>query len=334
MGTEQQSFIFRANRFFVDLKSKRYPNAVTLAEKCECSKNTAQRTIYRMRDEYQVPLDYDSSERGYYLTNSAFEFPTLLPPGKDELTALLLAREFLSGVDAPDVTGALENLWSKYSTNSAEARSLENLSRVFTCDSTMVADLADNGILKIVKAAQTGESLRLSYKSPWRHPVAKHYEGRALRAHFSDGNLYLLFRDVSGRELILNAAFIKSFEILEKDLVFAPGDASTKGASNWLDGFGVWSGEPVEEIEVHILHPASEYYAAQRWHAEQRDEWEGDMLIRKFPGIVSPEVTRRILSLGKFIKCIKPAPLAAKVLEDAMALVQALKGAAVVGTVS
>lgn len=333
MATEQHSFIFRANRFFTELKSRQYPNAVTLAEKCECSKNTAQRTIYRLRDEYQVPLDYDSSEKGYFLTNAGYQFPTLLPPGKDELTALLLAREFLSGVDAPDVTAALDHLWVKYSNNSAAARGLEGLSRVFSCDSTMVADLADHGILRIVNAAQAGESLRLSYKSPWRHAVAKTYEGRALRAHFSDGNLYILFKEVSGRELILNAAFIKNFEVLDYDLSFAVGEKD-KAISNWLDGFGVWSGDPVEEIEVEILHPASEYYASQRWHEDQKDEWRGDVLVRKFPGIVSPEVTKRILSLGRFIKSIKPETLAAKVLEDALALAKALKGAGVIGRVS
>lgn len=327
MVIDGTSFLRRAQRFFVELAANRYPNAVSLAEQSACSKNTAQRTIYRLRDEYLVPLDYDPSEKGYFLKDPAYVLPALLPPGKDELIALLLAREFVQHLDAADLNAHLERLWVQFAaSNPFAAKELEPITKVFSCDSTVIGDIADSGILNYISAATTGESVRVRYRSPWRHTAEKTYEGRLLRVHFSDGNLYLLLAEKSGRECIFNAAFVLEFAILNESLQFEKSPrGSAVGSENWLDGFGVWAGESLQQIRIEITAPASRYYAAQRWHSDQEDTWDGDVLIRTFPGIPSPEVVRRILSLGKFVRAIEPPDLAEQVFQDAWFLVQTLQ---------
>lgn len=324
------TFLKRAQWFFVELKSNRYPNASQLASSCRCSKNTAQRTIYRLRDEFLVPIEYDGSQRGYYLSDKNYTFPISLPPGKDELAALLFAREFLSSVEAKDVKELLDVLWGKFAaSNTLVARELEPLSGVFSCDSTVIGDLADRGLLTFVNAAYTGELLRINYKSPWRHDEAKSYEGQVVRVHFSDGSLYLLFDELSGRRLIFNASFVRKVEIMSDGTAPRRSTAGPQhGAENWLDGFGIWSGESLEQVEIRIRPPAAEYYAAQRWHEDQIDSWEDGQLVRKFPGMVSPELVRRILSLGQYLSIVKPKALAGKALADAKLLVEALEESA------
>lgn len=327
MVVDGNSFLRRARAFFLELSAGRYPNASSLAELCGCSRNTAQRTIYRLRDEYLVPLEYESSEKGYYLIDKSYQLPNVLPPGKDELTALLLVRDLAATIDAEDLQLNLDSLWSQFAANNTGiTRDLEPLTQVFSCDNTIIGDIADRGLLRYVFAAAAGESVEITYRSPWRENEDKIHRGRIARAHLSDGSLYLLFIRESGREMILNAAFIHDYKVLSESLPIPPTKPENSGAENWLKGFGIWAGTDLTEIELQILPPASMYYAAQRWHADQTDTWDGEVLIRKIPGIVSPEIVRRVLSLGRFVKSVKPDSLRDLVFADAWALMKALEG--------
>jgi predicted DNA-binding transcriptional regulator YafY len=326
MVVDGNSFLRRAQRFFLELRAGRRPNATSLAELCGCSRNTAQRTIYRLRDEYLVPLEYDSSEKGYFLADPTYQLPSLLPAGRDELTALLLARDTLAALDAPDLQRDLDSLWTHLAAgNGAVARDLEPLAAVFSADATVVGAVADAGLLKFVGAAAAGEHVRLTYRSPWRHSENRTYAGRILRVHLSDGSLYLKFHEARGREMILNCAFIKSFTTLDHSLELQPvKDPAFKGAENWLEGFGVWAGSTPIEIRVTIAPPASTYYGAQRWHEDQIDTWQSDTLVRAFPGIVSPELVRRVMSLGRYVRSIDPPELRDAVENEARAMLSAI----------
>jgi predicted DNA-binding transcriptional regulator YafY len=191
----------------------------------------------------------------------------------------------------------------------------------------VIADITDKGVLNYVAAAAAGENISIRYRSPWRHTEDKIYRGRIAQVHFSDGNLYLLFNEESGREFVLNAAFIKEYLVLKEPIAMSKRqEGGTKlGSDNWLEGFGIWAGEELQEIEVAILAPASRYYASQSWHEDQQDEWQdGEILVRRFQSIVSPELVRRILSLGRYVSSIKPEELREQVLNDAQALVKGL----------
>ncbi len=319
MVIDGNQFLKRAQVIYKELKSQKYPNTRSLSKLCGCSRNTAQRTLYRLRDEYLVPLDYDESRKGYYLKDPNYPFANFLPPGRDELTALLLARCMVEALDAPDLVNQLKTLWNQFSiNNSSVSRELEPLLKYFSYDLTTVGDLVDWGVLKWVTAAAAGESVRLTYRSPWRHTQDKIYEGQILNVRFSDGALYLRFLDSEGHARILNASFIKSSEILKYD-VKPPKNSSNPDlvkSENWFETFGVWSGENAEEIEIHIAAPASNYYSTQRWHEDQEDTWDGTTLIRKFPGIVSPELVRRALSLGRHVTKISPPTLKSLVAQE------------------
>ncbi len=329
MVVDGTSFVRRAQVFFTALSRGERPNSASLATACNCSKNTAQRTIYRLRDEYMVPIEYDSSVKGYYLKDPNYSLPPFLPPGKDELIALLLARDIVQPLEALDLKNCLDALWLQYSANNrAVNRDLEPIRDVFSCDSTVIADIADKELLRYVTAASAGDSVRIRYRSPWRDTADKTYDGRLLRVHLSDGNVYLLFAEKDGREMVLNAAFVKDYEVLPYQVplnVSAQKCMKIIGSEHWLEGFGVWAGEELQEVEVHILPPASRYYAAQRWHADQEDAWQGDVLVRRFPSIISPELVRRVLSLGRYVTDVKPDELRQALIKNAEALLDALK---------
>ena len=323
MVTDGNPFLKRALVFFDELKNDNSPNASTLAKMTNCSRNTAQRTIYRLRDEYLVPFDYNNEKRGYYLKDKNYNFPTILPPGKDELTALLLSRSIISAIDDETINSILETLWHKFIVANKNINvELKEVAKVFSSDSTAIGDIADCGLLKLVSYAAIGESLVVKYKSPWRHSEIKTYLGKILRVHYSDGNLYVLFINQDGENRLFNAAFIKEIKVSEE--IVKINNLKESGSENWLDGFGIWAGEELEDIEIKIASPASEYFASQRWQAEQVDRWQGDVLVRSFQSIISPELVRRILSLGKYIVDIKPLKLKEMVCEDAKKLLENL----------
>ncbi|MCO6429816.1 MAG: WYL domain-containing protein [Deltaproteobacteria bacterium] len=320
MSPRAVTFLHRAHTFFAELEKDTFPNANSLAEQCDCSRNTAQRTIYRLRDEFSAPIEYDPSRKGYYLTDRTYKLKETLPPGKDELTSLLLARDLVNSLDATDITDALDRLWAQYAANNpAVSRDLLPLIDRFSSSLTTIGRLADEGILHYLTAAARGDNVEITYSSPWRGTEGKKYRGRIMHVHFSDGALYLKFWDMTGRDIILNASFVSSCEILNESLdykspSYAPGQPSI---DNWLEGFGVWASENVEEVEISIAPPASKYFAKQMWHEDQTDTWEtGDVLIRKMPAIISPELVRRVLSLGRHVVGLGPDGLREKVRDE------------------
>jgi predicted DNA-binding transcriptional regulator YafY len=314
---DTSTFLKRSLIFQAELQRNAYPNASTLADLCGCSRSTAVRTIDRLRYEFGVPLEYDESNRGYYLTKSDFSFASL-PPGRDELVVLILLGELLGMIDDSSLKGAVSSLWAHVTNGRADVHyDLEQIKGRFSSETTSVAKLADVDLLRLLDLSHKGQPVNVRYRSPWRHEEDKVYLGMFQRFHFSDGILYAMFEEHSGRRLVLNVSFIKELQPVDAIPHHAPGDQKLKNLDpHWLEGFGVWSGAEPLTIEVAILAPASRYYAAQTWHPDQEDLWDGDTLIRRFPGLPSPELNRRILSLGRFVRSVKPESILKEIERD------------------
>lgn len=314
---DTSTFLKRSLVLQGELQKRNYPNASTLAAMCGCSRSTAMRTIDRLRYEFGVPIEYDESNRGYYLTNPDFSFASL-PPGRDELVALVLLSELATMIDDTSLQDALSSLWTRITNGRSDVdHDLEHIKNRFSSETTSVAKLADIDLVRILTLCHRGQPVVIRYRSPWRHEEDKDYGGLFERLHFSDGILYAMFKDQRERQLILNVSFIKEIkEVVELPPIPSGEEVEPPSKPYWLEGFGIWSGSKPETIEITIAPPASRYYAAQTWHVDQEDSWDGDILIRRFPGIASPELTRRVLSLGRFVLSVKPEVILSQMKED------------------
>lgn len=319
---DTSTFLKRSLVFQAELQRNSFPNASTLADLCDCSRSTAVRTIDRLRYEFGVPIEYDESHRGYYLSKSDFSFASL-PPGRDELVVMILLGELLGMIDDSTLKSAVSSLWAHLTNGRSDVHyDLEQIRGRFSSETTSVAKLADTDLLILLDLCHKGQPVAIKYRSPWRHEEDKEYVGLFERFHFSDGILYAMFEDQSGRHLVLNVSFIKDL----KEVPSLPPRPSTPpgsehNASHWLEGFGVWSGAEPLTVEIAILAPASRYYAAQTWHPAQEDIWDGDTLIRRMPALPSPELNRRILSLGRFVRSVKPESILKEIERDVAHLV-------------
>lgn len=323
MYSDGSAFMRRAQLFHAELRKGAYPNAASLAKLAGCSKNTAQRTIDRLRQEFGMPCEYDRQEHGYRLTNKYFQMP-LLNPAKDELIALLLMRELSNVLDDAEISEKLENLWVRYKGAAPNlALELDKVATVFSSDSTVIAELSDTGVFEFLAAATDKAQVMIRYQSPWRHNAPEEYRGIIRKVSHSDGTLYLHFKEFEGREIVLNASFVLGLIVLPatEQIKLPIGDATEIKEK---DSFGIWEGESVNAL-LKIAPPASRYYARQKWHESQNDSWDGETLVRTLKTPISPEIIRRILSLGRFVEAVEPVSLREAVGREAACLSEALK---------
>jgi predicted DNA-binding transcriptional regulator YafY len=273
-----------------------------------------------MQTEYGLPIKYSTSEKGYYLTDPDFKLD-VLPPGKDELVALFLLKDAAESLDAEDLNNSIDLLWRSITSGNKSLRNdLRKLTQVFSSDFTAVGTMADLGILDLLNAASTGETVELEYESPWRHNKPKKYIGKIEHVHLSDATVYLLFKEHTGRSIVLNASNILSFQIVTEN---PPSSAepiahsqSLADAKNWLSGFGIWANEEMHSVEIDISSPASKFYSKQRWHPAEENIQNDGFITKKFQSIISPELVRRILSIGSYIRDIRPKALKDMVTEE------------------
>lgn len=323
MYSSGKQFTKRAMNLFLELKANNFPNAQKLSKTYSSSARTWSRLIEELTCTGYWPISYDSEKRGYYLTDPEFQFSPL-PPGKEELTALLLMRQLAENIDDVSLLEKLDLLWDGYRAgNSSLSTDLERVMQIFSTDSTEMGVLSDQGILKYIDYAVSGAHLDLTYKSPWTHPEPKLYQGQVQRLHFSDSKLYMLFLDTEGKERVLNCSFIIS--ISESNELLKLKNISSRVANDWLKGFGVWAGEDLQDIKISIMPPAAEYYAKVIFDDSQEDEWDGGILVRRFKAMISPELKRKILGLGSYLIDIKPEGLKVQILEDVDKLVNRLR---------
>jgi predicted DNA-binding transcriptional regulator YafY len=327
---ETSTFLKRALILQGELQRNSYPNASSLAEACGCSRSTAMRTIDRLRYEFGVPLEYDETERGYYLSNREFSFASL-PPGRDELVVMVLLSELLTMIDDLSLRTALSSLWARITNGRSDlAFDLDLLRTRFSSDSTSIAKLADIDLPRLLQLSHLGQPVSVNYRSPWRHDSDREYSGTFKRVHYQDGILYSLFDDYRGRQLVFNVSFIKEIRVIENLPEIVSGEDVGVGVvpskHYWLEGFGIWSGAKPETISITISPPASRYFAAQVWHPEQEDFWEGDNLVRSFPGIPSPELSRRVLSLGRYVVSVSPSEVLEQIKDDVAQLSRLVGG--------
>lgn len=275
------------------------------------------RTIDRLRYEFGVPIEYDESNRGYYLTNPHFSFAAL-PPERDELIALVLLRELSTIIDDSSIHDAISSLWIRLTNGRADMDGdLERMRTRFSVESAAVGRLPAIDVIRIITLCHEGHQVVLTYHSPLDGRGAQAFEGVFERLHLRDGTLYALFKDTAMNRHVLNLSFVQAVdEGASASLRPLEATAPEAGRGVWPDGIGEWSGRSPEMIEVTLAPPGSRFYASQLWHADQKDSWDGDHLIRRFPATISLHLLCRVLSLGRYIVGVKPASIVEQLRED------------------
>jgi predicted DNA-binding transcriptional regulator YafY len=302
--------------FHGQIKTGRYPNARTMAEKCEISGKQAQRDIEFARDIIGVPLQYNALQRGYEYADSAYELPPVWC-SQDELLALCVALRLAAAVPDKQTKAFLHDLLGKFlnfrsAAPSPDLRSMETKISVKNIEYYRVDETIFHQTLS---ALFRGNSLRISYRTPH---TGHDTERAILPLHLLHymGNWHLiafcsLKKDL--RDFALSR--IKRIEPAEHPVELPHGflpveDFITKS-------FGLINSG--KEIEVCLLFSpdVAEWISEQVWHQSQEIGRNGDGSITlRFPVSDFREVKREILKYGAQVEVVSPVELRQDVKEE------------------
>jgi len=314
--------LLRIYRIHEVVQARRYPNCTTLSKEIEVTPKTIQRDISYMRDEMNLPLEYDELRHGFYYSRPVTEFP-LLHLSRAELITLFLARKALEPMRGTRLERALAASFEKIAqacpgevsfrwSDLDEAFSVK-ASGVVAADLALFSDLLD---AVLGRREVAFEYRKLTASKPEHRRVQPLHVGQI------DHGWYLIAFDPQRRAMRTFALQrISGLEVLRARF---ERPAGFEAAQHLLGGFGVWSydGEGRKEQEVRIRFDgyAARVVAERCWHPSQEIKLlreDGSVIELKLRLAGLEEITRWVLSWGGRAKVLAPEELAERVRREA-----------------
>lgn len=300
-----------------DLVGERAPNCSQLARRLEVSSKTVQRDIEFMRDQLLLPIEYDSSKRGYRYTRKVDAFPGL-PVSEGELLALFVARNALASYEGTSLGDTLRAAFDRLT-----ARMSDNVVFEWEALATRVSfqqSKPAGELLVVFDAVKTAVlntvRLRFLYKG-LKDTRMQERTVHPYQVRFVDGGWYLLAWDESRRDWR-----VFSLHRMERVAVLSQHfdrDPSFSSDTFWQDTLGVYrEGEPVKVV-LRFRGWAARLVTERRWHPSQGlkacRNGESELTLRVQ---LTPELTRWVLSWGSAVIVWQPKALRDEVAKELM----------------
>jgi predicted DNA-binding transcriptional regulator YafY len=309
-----QLYLERFVWFDNEARKERFPNAGKLADHFELSVKRAQRTIDHFRDRLQAPLEYESSRKGYFYTDSTFQLP-VIRISEEELLALLISKKLITEASAGSLADELGSVSKRLST--LLAANLPGKTRPEDAFSFRWKNISptDPLIFKIVTATLLqGKLLTFCYYSPTTNSCTMRTVEPHHMANYM-GNWHLIafcrlrndWRDfVLGRMTLCSAESI-SFQIRDKE--------------EWLphlqNTFGIFRNVECFNVVLRFSAERARWVKDEIWHEGQSEEVQEDgTLLRTIPASYEAEILMEILKHGSHVEVLEPEWLRKKVFQE------------------
>lgn len=295
------------------IRQGRHPNAVSLAERFELSRKTAQRHISFLRERLDAPLEYDPVRRGYRYADDAFRLPPLFATER-QLLALLMARHLLK-TGGGRLERDLEKFAETLLTAVADPRlSAGRLDRLFSAAWAGNSPAAEPVFRAVLSALSQERLLEILYASPRTGDQTartiephhlQHYEGSwvllAWCRRAGDWRKFFLSRMASARALADT---------------FPP-----KPPETWkplLEGaYGIFQGGNAFPVRLRFCPGRARWIRHQRWHERQRIIPLPDgSLEMELPVTDLREIRLKILQFGADVEVLEPEALRESIREE------------------
>jgi predicted DNA-binding transcriptional regulator YafY len=274
----------------------------------EVCPKTIQRDIEFMRDQMDLPIEYDAGRHGFFYSREVAAFPTVQVT-EGELVALAVAQKALEQYRGTPFERPLEAAFQKLTDGLSEKISFTwthvEGSVSFRQTGTTVPDL--KLFEKLGEAVFSSHEVEFDYLKPGAEAPERR---RVQPYHVAciDGQWYLFGQDLV-REGIRTFALtrMRALRILGKPFRRPLGFSidSLLAAS-----FGVFHGGKPQAVRLRFSRAVARFVMERRWHASQKDaalKGGGCELAMKV--VDSPELRRWILSWGAEVEVLAPATL-------------------------
>jgi predicted DNA-binding transcriptional regulator YafY len=305
MGTKNiyERFVWFDNQ----VRVKKYPNATSLAEQFEISTKTAQRDIDFMRDRLLCPLDYDSSQKGYYYDDDTFSLP-MVYLSSEELSALLIARKMLQDISGGSIGDEISSIVDKI-TNILKKHSVveDQIDDAFSFQLIEYSPASEAVFKAVLEGCLKKRCLSFTYYSPAteekiERTVEPYHLFNYMGTWHTIGYCHLRneIRDFALSRISDAKVLTESFKI--------PDDFEFK--KYFLSTFGLYKGKSAKEVTLRFTPEKSKWIKGQIWHKDQKVNLLGDGSLEiSFPVSDFSEIKREILKHGDAVRVIKPKDL-------------------------
>jgi predicted DNA-binding transcriptional regulator YafY len=305
MGTKNiyERFVWFDNQ----VRERKYPNATLLSEQFEISAKTAQRDIDFMRDRLLCPLDYDSSQKGYYYDDETFSLP-MVYLSSEELSALLIARKMLQDISGGAIGDELSSVVDKI-TNILKKHSVvaDQIDDAFSFQLIEYSPAPETVFKAVLEGCLKKKCLSFTYYSPAteeksERTVEPYHLLNYMGTWHTIGYCHLRneIRDFALSRISGAKVLTESFKI--------PADFDFK--KYFLSTFGLYKGKSTKEVTLRFTPEKSKWIKDQIWHKNQKVKLlEDGSLEISFPVSDFSEIKREILKHGDEVEVIKPENL-------------------------
>jgi len=309
------------------VRAKRYPNATKLAKHFGFTTRTAAREIENMRSRLDCPLQYDSSHKGYYYTDDTCPLPSIYLT-TEELTALIMARNFLADISGGAIGDEIENIAQKI--NKVLNRFVGDEWTIDNALSFRVSSHAPapGSVIKhVLSACLKKRRIQFTYFSPAHN---SHETRKVDPYHLLNymGSWHLIgYCHLRGALRDFNLMRLKDLQILDEEFV-PRGNFDIH--EHFERSFGIYKNEDADDLtDVTIrFNPKRALWAKGRiWHKQQKEkELPDGSLEVTFPVAHFAEVMMEVLKYGGDVEVIEPAELRNMVKKEAEKTCQVYKG--------
>ena len=289
------------------VRARKYPNATSLSEQFEISAKTAQRDIDFMRDRLLCPLDYDSSQKGYYYDNETFSLP-MVYLSSEELSALLIARKMLQDISGGAIGDEISSIVDKI-TNILKKHSVvaDQIDDAFSFQLIEYSPAPETVFRAVLEGCLKKKCLSFIYYSPATEEksermVEPYHLLNYMGTWHTIGYCHLRkeIRDFALSRISEAKVLTESFK--------TPADFDFK--KYFLSTFGLYKGKSAKEVILRFTPEKSKWIKDQIWHKNQKVKLlkDGSLEI-SFPVSDFSEIKREILKHGDAVTVIKPESL-------------------------
>ena len=294
------------------LQDGTYPNCTTIAAELEISPSTAARDIECMRDDLELPIDYDDKRHGFYLTQPVQGLP-IVPVSPKELFSVCVAHKAIEHYRGTALEKPLELAFKQFASrlDDDERFTLQSLDGVLSLR-PFAPDDADLKLFELVTRALTE---RRAMQFQYRKPGERRSELREVHPYhlFEFGHRwYVLAHDVKRRAL---RTFVlgRMRDATVTDARFqVPSDFDP--GKHFETSLGVMSGKGDYRIVIEMDAWLTDILRGRRWHPSQEvaELPDGRSQLRlRLSGL--EEIEQYVLSWGTHATVVEPRELVQRV---------------------
>jgi predicted DNA-binding transcriptional regulator YafY len=304
-----------------ELKQNNYPNTVSFAEKLKkmdiwenqnvsCTPKTIARDIKTLKEEFDAPIEFDTANRGYYLTNHGWSFECPIFEESDMVAAVLgakLAEEIFPSPLSDEAKNATDNLLAENNPDMLDTAVIDAL----VVASGLRVAINPEVFKTVFDAWVRHEAVEILYRSAAGDPTERVVEPQVLA--YKNSSWFIKAYCHLRREWRTFAVHrIQSARLTGKN--FEPDLALIRKVRE----DGIFDYRRVRDIVIECDAETAHYVVEKPLHSGQRVErTESGAALLRIPSAVGWEVVSWTLAQGGRARILKPDKLRKKVAEIA-----------------